>query len=610
MHFSLTFPTERRVVRAAPRLVVIPYLASALLLVAAWVALERDAALWPPVVFLILTLTAGAWIILVASCGFAIRESASSIERGRARVLWYGSLFLPLLPTILLTRHADGVPQILATYLAVAVMLIPLPVGLAISRYNLFNLELDIRNWVARVVDFATGALLITIDFWVGSIVMGQPQPAPDPTVVFALSFACVAFLDPLRRRLLGLLEILLSARVNRLGKLRGQYAEKMAELRDVEHVGQILGDTLREATGSRAGCVFLRVGSEWRPVNGFGESAPTSLALAEAARSLERGSSIVHLSAEPVSEGDAAERLRAVGVEVVALLRQGPDPVGVVLLTERKTRDPYTRLELDFVEAAAQHATMALHNAWLAENLLAAERNATTGRIALALAHDVGKDLDWLRKIVRRLPQRLEDGRRLVRDLGTVQELTEELARSIRAFIHDVNQPTHKRSGMLEVNHLVERAVQTISRVHGDALIVRNVEPGVRSLRVHQNFERVLVNLLDNAVIASEEADPIRLFATLDRGSLQIVVTDHGHGMAERVMRRAFEPGFTTRADSGGSGVGLAISREIVESLGGRIDLSSSPVSGTIATVQLPINGDLFCRTDSDPSLLEPFRL
>jgi signal transduction histidine kinase len=502
-------------------------------------------------------------------------------------------LLLPLLPTIVLARYTNGTSQTVAMYLAVAVMLIPLPVGLAISRYNLFNLDLDIRKWIARVVYFGTGALLITVVFSAGSVAIGQPQLAPDPTVVFSLSFACVAVLDPLRRRLLGLLEILLSARVDRLGKLRDQYAERMAELQDEEHVGRILASALREATGARSGCVFLRAGSEWRPVSGFGRSAPTSLALAEAARSLTRGSSILHLAADPLPQGDAAERLRAAGVELVALLRHGQEPVGVVLLASSKTRDPYTRLELDFVAAAVQHATMALHNARLAESLLTAERHATTGRIALGLAHDVGKDLDWLRKLARRLPERLEDRPRLVRDLGTVQELTEDLARSIRAFIHGVNQPKHQRSEVLELNHLIDRAVQTIARVHGDALVVSTLDPGARNLGVHGNFERALVNLLDNAVLASEGADPIRLFATLDRGSLRVVITDRGCGMEKSVVQRAFEAGFTTRSDQGGSGVGLAVCREIVESLGGCIHLSSSLTSGTVVTVILPIHGE-----------------
>jgi signal transduction histidine kinase len=274
-----------------------------------------------------------------------------------------------------------------------------------------------------------------------------------------------------------------------------------------------------------------------------------------------------------------------------VALLRHGQEPIGVVLLAASKTRDPYTRLDLDFVSAAVQHATMALHNARLAENLLAAERHATAGRNALALAHDVGKDLDWLGKLVRRLAERLDDRPRLVRDLGTVEELTEDLNRSIRAFIRDVNQPTHQTPEMLELNHLVDRAVQTISRVHGDALIVTSLEPGVRNLGVHGNFERVLVNLLENAVLASQGADPIRLFATLDRGSVRVAITDRGCGMKKSVMQRAFKAGFTTRAAQGGSGIGLTVCQEIVESLGGCIHLSSKLSSGTVATVQLPVH-------------------
>jgi signal transduction histidine kinase len=59
---------------------------------------------------------------------------------------------------------------------------------------------------------------------------------------------------------------------------------------------------------------------------------------------------------------------------------------------------------------------------------------------------------------------------------------------------------------------------------------------------------------------------------------------------MAADVAARAFEPFFTTRAESGGSGLGLAVCRDLVGGLGGSIDLDSAPGVGTRVRVALPL--------------------
>ena len=64
-----------------------------------------------PFMMILFALTAGAWLILILSCAFAIRESTSAIERARARLLCFGALILPVIPTLLLARQSQSVAQ-------------------------------------------------------------------------------------------------------------------------------------------------------------------------------------------------------------------------------------------------------------------------------------------------------------------------------------------------------------------------------------------------------------------------------------------------------------------------------------------------------------------
>jgi signal transduction histidine kinase len=106
-----------------------------------------------------------------------------------------------------------------------------------------------------------------------------------------------------------------------------------------------------------------------------------------------------------------------------------------------------------------------------------------------------------------------------------------------------------------------------------------------------------VLVNVLGNAIQALERdgnmprsGAPIRLETKrLDDEHLAITIKDRGPGIPPDVLPRVFDPYFTTRRT--GTGIGLAISRNIVEGLGGRITVASAPDHGTEVRIELPLH-------------------
>jgi hypothetical protein len=488
IHLAFTFPRQRAVFREAPALATTPYLLSLFLVPPAWIALERDALLWPSVIYLLLALTAGAWLILLVSCGYAMRESTSALERARARVLCYGALLLPIPPVLLLVREADGVEGAVLVYLGAAALTMPLPIGLAISRYNLFNLEVDARTWIARLIYAAVAASVVGAMFTVAAKWL---EPLSSPALVFAVAFAGVVAIEPIRRRLVGIVDAVLSPDAERLRNLRKGFARLVCELRDPEEIARLLQETLQVGLSSRGGCVFLRATDGWRPASAFGEPAPTSPQLAEAAVVLLRNERLMDLGLREAS-GSASERLlRHSRIQLIGLLEHREERSGLVLLTDSEIPLPYNRLELDFVSAAIEQATIALYNARLAEDLIAAERQVTTGRIALALAHDVGKELDWLHRLVQRLPERLGDPGRASRDLRTIGRLTEDLVGTIRGFVRDAREPVDAPSDAVQLDHVIERAVRSIDRLHRARTVTRCVEPAVRELLIDPAFER-----------------------------------------------------------------------------------------------------------------------
>src|SRR5262249_28331139 len=97
----------------------------------------------------------------------------------------------------------------------------------------------------------------------------------------------------------------------------------------------------------------------------------------------------------------------------------------------------------------------------------------------------------------------------------------------------------------------------------------------------------QVLLGLLANAVEATPGGGEVALAAQAADGTVELAVADSGPGVPPELRGRIFEPFFTTRAR--GTGLGLAVARQIVEAHGGRIEVGDHAGGGACFTVRLP---------------------
>jgi signal transduction histidine kinase len=585
-HLALTFPRERPILADLPGLARTPYITAGALVPVGWLALERGPLLGPTFLSLLLALAAGAWLVLLFSCWLALRESESSIERARARLVFFGALLGPLIPTFVIAPNAIGTARIGVLYLWSAAALMPLPIALAISRYNLFDLGWDVRHAVVRIIYMGISALAVSLVFGLAMRFGRSPATLLDAGPLYLISFICVAAIEALRSRTPGLLEVVMAPKLHHLRSTRQELESDLSTLQDEDATSKRLGDAIRDGVGAKTGCVFLSTFGEWRPAYPFGRpSASWSDLLAEALAVLGNDS-VLQLPAHPEREA-RAELLRAARIEAIASI-DGPGARYGVVLVGGARRAPYTGVEIDFIRAVTTQAAVALHNAHLTSQLVAAERQATTGRLALALAHDLGKDLGWIRRLARRLPERFADERRLARDALMIADLSDSLSDAVDRFVRDSTQQVPNEE-LETLDRLIDRAVRRVSRAHGSGRVTLNVDPRLRTMAFHEHLERVLGNLLDNALHATAGGATVHVFGTLEEDVVQITVEDRGPGIPSAMANRVFEAGVSSRLDRGGSGVGLTVAREIVEVLGGTIRLDPGSECGTRVSLRLP---------------------
>jgi len=106
-----------------------------------------------------------------------------------------------------------------------------------------------------------------------------------------------------------------------------------------------------------------------------------------------------------------------------------------------------------------------------------------------------------------------------------------------------------------------------------------------------HSQLHRALQNLVNNALDAVQDhKGRIEISAEQSGNEALIHVVDNGCGISTDSIEEVFTPHYTTKQGSGGMGIGLIISRKIVEAHNGRLDLANNPDEGIRAVIGLPI--------------------
>ncbi len=225
-----------------------------------------------------------------------------------------------------------------------------------------------------------------------------------------------------------------------------------------------------------------------------------------------------------------------------------------------------------------------------LRDELRRSEHLAALGRLLAGVAHEVRNPLAGIRSTVQ-LWQRLSDRARTPESMDAVVGAVDRLDGLVARLLHFSRADAAEREPV-DLNRLAAESLALIEAqaASQNVTLERDLAPGLPPVAGAANaLRQVALNLLTNALQAMPKGGRLHCSTRLrpSGGAVEVRVADTGHGIAEADRPRLFEPFFTTRPE--GTGLGLALCREIVLGHGGKIELESSGPEGSVFLVVLP---------------------
>ena len=256
-----------------------------------------------------------------------------------------------------------------------------------------------------------------------------------------------------------------------------------------------------------------------------------------------------------------------------------------------RSTGQQLSALNRD-LEARIQERTQALRESQAL--LLQREKQAAFGLLAAGIAHEVGNPLTAISSLVQIMNRKDLDSKMQER-LRLVDEQLQRIQRTLGELVQ-FSRPGTPDIQSVDLEEVIENALNIAKyykRKKGKTIVTEFATGLPKTRAVRDQLLQVFLNLILNALDATDEGQTIEIRTEAQDCAICVTISDNGCGIPVQDQEHLFEPYFTTKKT--GTGLGLFVCRNILESLGGKIELTeSSPGRTTFQVCVVPKAGPL----------------
>ncbi len=304
---------------------------------------------------------------------------------------------------------------------------------------------------------------------------------------------------------------------------------------------------------------------------------------------------------------------MNALGAEITIPLVSKHRLLGILNLGAKGNKKMYSHEDLELLTTLAGSAAVALENAELVENINKtriamerADRLAQIGMVAAGIAHEIRNPMVAIKTSAQLLPERYEDKEFRSYFSSVVVSEIDRVTRKINDLL-DYARPANPFFQKENINSIIDDTVALLkNEAHKKGLTIETIlSPNLPQITVDkEQMKQVFINLIRNAIDATPQNGKIFINTQNQEKAngaiefIQIQVSDTGSGIPKEDLTRIFTPFYTTKKE--GSGIGLAMTQQIVVKHGGSIVVHSKVNEGTTFTVSLPVNPLLLSDNDN----------
>jgi two-component system sporulation sensor kinase C len=260
--------------------------------------------------------------------------------------------------------------------------------------------------------------------------------------------------------------------------------------------------------------------------------------------------------------------------------------------ITERRNLRDQLRLHAEHLEQLVQERTARI--AQLEQHRRQMEKHAAMGQLAAGVAHEINNPLAGIRNAFELIKSGTSPDHEHYELIGLIDREIDRMS----SIVHQMYQ-LYGRSRQQPQTFTIEQTIADVvtllertARQH-QVVLKTGIPTSERTtvLLPEGEVKQILYNLILNAIQASPAGEDVSIRIRCDSGEVQVMVSDQGQGITADVLPQIFDPFFSTRVSTHGAGMGLglSVSRNLIESMGGSIVVESTPGCGSHFTAIFP---------------------
>ena len=216
-------------------------------------------------------------------------------------------------------------------------------------------------------------------------------------------------------------------------------------------------------------------------------------------------------------------------------------------------------------------------------------EKLSSLGVLAAGIAHEINNPLTNVSLNLEMLKDMVGGDEKINKKLDSIDRNVNRASTIAKELLH-FSREKETALEPTDLNQVIKSTKNLLKNQSNSPDIKMRLNDIPKVMGIAWKLEEVFINLLMNSIDACEEEDSIEIETSLNDTSVQVMITDTGHGISDDIISQVFDPFFTTKEIGMGTGLGLSICYNIIKQHGGEITLMSSEQGGTIMTTAFPV--------------------